>query len=221
MVELPVTLVDRAGVNLADLSDEQRTAALRVLDALLSDEGYATVTGIMGGDEYLAGDGTEVQQIAASLDETYVNWSGASTYDMTQGDGVYFQISSPDVYIEFAAQQGSAGADVTTVSRRQAGDTSTRSTVTRLAITPAASPSRPPPEWVRAVPAAASLPSVQDLPGASPSRRNPDRHRPDDSGGSCSRSLLPPRDDIQRERCDETAEDPEHHRVVDPRPERR
>ncbi|WP_373278269.1 DUF3500 domain-containing protein [Gordonia terrae] len=49
----PVTLVDRAGVNLADLSDEQRTAALRVLDALLSDEGYATVTGIMGGDEYL------------------------------------------------------------------------------------------------------------------------------------------------------------------------
>lgn len=99
-------------MNLADLSDEQRTAALRVLDALLSDEGYATVTGIMGGDEYLAGDGTEVQQIAASLDETYVNWSGATTYDMTQGDGIYFQISGPDVYIEFAAQQGSAGADV-------------------------------------------------------------------------------------------------------------
>ncbi|MGW8935902.1 DUF3500 domain-containing protein [Gordonia terrae] len=246
--------------NLADLSDEQRTAAMRVLDALLSDEGYATVTGIMGGDEYLhekssstedslgqyyivfvgdpsdssaweiqfgghhlginatldgsideitfaprhlgiqpavylAGDGTEVQpfdgiyttastffdslsaaqkatvyqgaevasmvcapgstcdypsgtgisgadlsdeqkkllldvianwvgladqettsdaltEIAASLDETYVNWSGATTYDMTQGDGIYFQISGPDVYIEFAAQQGSAGADV-------------------------------------------------------------------------------------------------------------
>ncbi|MET4168150.1 DUF3500 domain-containing protein [Gordonia terrae] len=61
---------------------------------------------------YTAGDGTEVQQIAASLDETYVNWSGATTYDMTQGDGIYFQISGPDVYIEFAAQQGSAGADV-------------------------------------------------------------------------------------------------------------
>ncbi|KSU59293.1 hypothetical protein AS181_07370 [Gordonia sp. SGD-V-85] len=256
----PVTFVDRAGVNLADLSDEQRAAAMKVLEALLSDEGYATVTGIMGGDEYLheksssteeslgqyyiaffgdpsdssaweiqfgghhlginatidgaAGeitfapthlgiqpavytdsDGKEVQpfdgiyttafafydsltdeqkavlyqgstvanmvcapgstcdyptgtgisgadltdeqkkllldvianwvglsdeettsealaEIEATLDETYINWSGATAYDMTQGDGIYFQISGPDVYIEFAAQQGSAGADV-------------------------------------------------------------------------------------------------------------
>nr|WP_254923033.1 DUF3500 domain-containing protein [Rhodococcus sp. OK302] len=51
-------------------------------------------------------------KIEASLDETYVNWSGATEYDMTQGDGIYFQISGPDVYVEFAAQQGSAGADV-------------------------------------------------------------------------------------------------------------
>ncbi|MDF6102918.1 DUF3500 domain-containing protein [Gordonia hongkongensis] len=256
----PVTFVDRAGVNLADLSDEQRAAAMKVLEALLSDEGYATVTGIMGGDEYLHeksssteeslgqyyiaffgdpsdssaweiqfgghhlginatldgaadeitfapthlgiqpavytdSDGNEVQpfdgiyttafafydsltdeqkaalyqgstvanmvcapgstcdyptgtgisgadltdeqkkllldvianwvglsdeettsealaEIEATLDETYINWSGATVYDMTQGDGIYFQISGPDVYIEFAAQQGSAGADV-------------------------------------------------------------------------------------------------------------
>lgn len=256
----PVTFVDRAGVNLADLSDEQRAAAMKVLEALLSDEGYATVTGIMGGDEYLHeksssteeslgqyyiaffgdpsdssaweiqfgghhlginatldgaadeitfapthlgiqpavytdSDGNEVQpfdsiyttafafydsltdeqkaalyqgstvanmvcapgstcdyptgtgisgadltdeqkkllldvianwvglsdeettsealaEIEATLDETYINWSGATAYDMTQGDGIYFQISGPDVYIEFAAQQGSAGADV-------------------------------------------------------------------------------------------------------------
>ncbi len=50
----PVTFVDRAGLNLADLTDEQRTAALAVLEALLSDEAYATVTGIMGGDQYLS-----------------------------------------------------------------------------------------------------------------------------------------------------------------------
>ncbi|NMM87973.1 hypothetical protein B2J88_27060 [Rhodococcus sp. SRB_17] len=256
----PVTFVDRAGINISDLTDEQRAAAMKVLEALLSDEGYDTVTGIMGGDEYLHenststedslgqyyiafygdpsntdawevqfgghhlginatldgsadsitfapthlgiqpavytdADGNEIQpfdgiytsafafydslsdeqkaqlyqgetvanmvcapgstcdyptgtglsgsdltdeqkqllldvianwvgladeettanalaKIEASLDETYVNWSGATEYDMTQGDGIYFQISGPDVYVEFAAQQGSAGADV-------------------------------------------------------------------------------------------------------------
>lgn len=256
----PVTFVDRAGVNLTDLSDEQQAAALKVLESLLSDEGYQTVEDIMGGDEYLAEnssstedslgqyyiaffgdpsdtsawevqfgghhlginatldgsadditfapthlgsqpaayedeDGNEVQplsgmyetafafydslsdeqkaelyqgeelaamqcapgstcdyptgtgikgsdltdeqkdllldvisqwvglgdqettdaelaKIEASLDDTYVNWSGATEYDVTQGDGIYFQISGPDVYIEFADQAGSAGADV-------------------------------------------------------------------------------------------------------------
>ena len=256
----PVTFVERAGLNLTDLTEEQQAAAMVVLEALLSDEGYATVTGIIGGDEFLlensssteeslgqyyvaffgdpsdssawevqfgghhlginatldgsAGaitfapthlgsqpavytdaEGTEVQplagmyetafafldsltdeqtsqlyqgtevsnlvcapggtcdyptgtgiagadltddqkqllldvianwvgladdetttavlsQIESTLDETYVNWSGATVYDMTQGDGIYFQISGPDVYIEFSNQQGSAGADV-------------------------------------------------------------------------------------------------------------
>ena len=256
----PVTFVERAGLNLADLTEDQQAAALEVLQGLLSDEGYRTVTGIMGGDQYLHenststeeslgqyyiaffgdpsdtgawevqfgghhlginatldgtegsvtfapthlgsqpavypdGQGNEVQPLAgmyesafafydsldeeqqarlyqgeevgnlvcapgdtcdyptgtgiagselteeqkqllldvitqwvgladeqttaeelarieASLDETYVNWSGATVYDMTAGDGIYFQISGPDVYIEFADQQGSAGADV-------------------------------------------------------------------------------------------------------------
>ncbi|OZF06328.1 DUF3500 domain-containing protein [Rhodococcoides fascians] len=260
----PVTFVDRAGLNLSDLTEEQKTAALAVLEGLLNDDAYATVSGIMGGDEYLHensssteeslgqyyiaffGDpsdtsawevqfgghhlginatldgsadaitfapthlgiqpaeytdtnGNDVQpfdgiytdafafydsltdeqkaalyqgetvanmvcapggtcdyptgtglsgadlndeqkqllldvianwsgmaddqttataraKIEATLDSTYVNWSGATTYDMTQGDGIYFQISGPDVYVEFAAQQGSAGADVTDVT---------------------------------------------------------------------------------------------------------
>jgi hypothetical protein len=259
----PVTFVERAGINLTDLTEEQQAAALEVLESLLSDDAYAEVTGIMNGDQYLlenststeaslgqyyiaffgdpsdtsawevqfgghhlginatldgtadaitfapthlgsqpavytAADGTEVQplsgmyetafafydslsaeqqailyqgtdvsnltcapggtcdyptgtgiagsdltdeqkqllldvianwvgladeqttadalaEIEATLDETYINWSGATVYDMTQGDGIYFQISGPDVFIEFSNQQGSAGADISGV----------------------------------------------------------------------------------------------------------
>ncbi|WP_231916261.1 DUF3500 domain-containing protein [Microbacterium karelineae] len=49
----PVTFVERAGLNLADLTDEQQEAAMAVLEALLSEDAYATVTSIMGGDQYL------------------------------------------------------------------------------------------------------------------------------------------------------------------------
>ncbi|PDP85745.1 hypothetical protein CQJ94_18460 [Glycomyces fuscus] len=256
----PVTFVDRAGLNLEDLDGEQRAAAMEVLEALLSEEGYESVTGIMGGDEFLLehsssteeslgqyyiaffGDpsdsgawevqfgghhlgvnatldgadgsitfapthlgsqpavytdeeGDEVQPLAgmyetafafhdslsdeqkavlyqgsevgdlacapggtcsyptgtgiagadltdgqrrllldvvanwvglsdeettaealaeveATLDETYVNWSGATEYDMARGEGVHFRISGPNVYVEFSNQRGSAGADV-------------------------------------------------------------------------------------------------------------
>lgn len=257
----PVTFVDRAGLNLADLDEEQQAAALEVLKSLLSEEAYATVEGIMEGDQYLADnssttedslgqyyiaffgdpsdtdawslqfgghhlginadlngaegtitfapthlgvqpavytneDGEEVQpfddiytdafafydsltdeqketltsgdvtmsapgdtfdvttgsgltgadltdeqkelllelianwagmadeetnaaalaEIEATLDETVIAWSGATTYDMSSGDGVSFSISGPDVYIGFQAQNGSAGADVDGVS---------------------------------------------------------------------------------------------------------
>ncbi|TKV60226.1 DUF3500 domain-containing protein [Nakamurella flava] len=253
----PVTFVQRAGLNLTDLTEEQQTAALVVLQSLLSEDAYATVAGIMGGDEYLhensssteeslgqyyiaffgdpsdtgawevqfgghhlginatldgtadaitfapthlgvqpavytAADGTQVQpfdaiytsafafydsltaeqqatltsgevtmcapgdtcefttgtgltgadltdeqkqllldlianwagmaddetnaaalaKIEATLDTTVVAWSGATTYDMSTGDGISFSISGPNVYIAFQAQQGSAGADV-------------------------------------------------------------------------------------------------------------
>lgn len=49
----PVTFVDRAGLNLTDLSEEQQHTALDVLETLLSEETYATIEGVMGGDEYL------------------------------------------------------------------------------------------------------------------------------------------------------------------------
>jgi hypothetical protein len=257
----PVTFVQRAGLNLSDLTTEQKSAALAVLQALLSDEAYQTVSGIMGGDEYLHenssstesslgqyyiaffgdpsdssafevqfgghhlginatldgsanaitfapthlgvqpavytdSDGNEVQpfdgiytdafafydsltnaqkatltsgevtmcapgdtcdyasgsgltgadltaeqkqlllnlianwagmadaettatalaKIQATLDTTVIAWSGATTYDMTTGDGINFSISGPNVYIAFQAQQGSAGADVSGVT---------------------------------------------------------------------------------------------------------
>jgi hypothetical protein len=51
-------------------------------------------------------------RIAAKLDTTYVKRSRATKYDMTQGEGIYYEISGPNVFIEFACQQESAGADV-------------------------------------------------------------------------------------------------------------
>jgi len=257
----PVTFVDRAGLNVADLTEEQQVAALQVLEALLSDDAYETVSNIIASDQYLVenssttesslgqyyialfgdatdtsayevqfgghhlginatldgtadaitfapthlgvqpadwttDDGTEVQafdgiytdafafydsltaeqqetltsgdvtmcapgdtcdfstgagltgadlteeqrellldlianwsgmadeesaattraEIEATLDDTVVAWSGGTTYDMTQGDGINFSISGPNVYVGFQAQQGSAGADVDGVS---------------------------------------------------------------------------------------------------------
>jgi len=257
----PVTFVDRAGLNVADLTEEQQVAALQVLEALLSDDAYETVSNIIASDQYLVenssttesslgqyyialfgdatdasayevqfgghhlginatldgtadaitfapthlgvqpadwttDDGTEVQafdgiytdafafydsltadqqetltsgyvtmcapgdtcdfttgagltgadltdeqrelllelianwsgmadeesaattraEIEATLDDTVIAWSGETTYDMTQGDGINFSISGPNVYVGFQAQQGSAGADVDGVS---------------------------------------------------------------------------------------------------------
>ncbi|MGH3691065.1 MAG: DUF3500 domain-containing protein [Microbacterium sp.] len=69
----PVTFVERAGLNLADLTDEQKTAALAVLESLLSDEAYATVAGIMGGDEYLAENSSSTE---SSLGQYYIAFFG-------------------------------------------------------------------------------------------------------------------------------------------------
>ncbi|WP_243696893.1 DUF3500 domain-containing protein [Labedella endophytica] len=257
----PITLVDRAGLNVADLTEEQQVAALQVMEALLSDGAYETVSNIIASDQYLvenssttestlgqyyialfgdasdtsaytvqfgghhlginatldgaadaitfapthlgaqpadwtSEDGTEVQvfdgiysdafaffdsltaeqqailtsgdvtmcapgdtceftsgagltgadltdeqrellldlianwsemadeetaastraEIEATLDETVIAWSGETTYDMTEGDGINFSISGPNVYVGFQAQQGSAGADIDGVS---------------------------------------------------------------------------------------------------------
>lgn len=49
----PVTFVQRSGLNLHDLTDEQKQAALKVLEGLLNDEAYTQVVNIMNGDQYL------------------------------------------------------------------------------------------------------------------------------------------------------------------------
>jgi hypothetical protein len=253
----PTTFVDRAGLDVADLTEEQQVAALQVMEALLSDDAYETVSNIIASDQYLAdnsssdvttlgqyyiavfgdasdtsayevqfgghhlginatldgtadaitfapthlgvqpadwttADGTEVQafdgiytdafafynsltteqqetltsgevtmcapgdtcdfttgtgllgadltdgqrellldlianwfgmadeesaaatraEIEATLDDTVIAWSGETTYDMSQGDGINFSISGPNVYVGFQAQDGSAGADI-------------------------------------------------------------------------------------------------------------
>ncbi len=83
----------------SELTDEQKQL---LLDVIANWAGLA--------DEQTTADA--LAAIAETLDETYIDWSGATVYDMTQGNGIYFQISGPDVYIEFASQKGSAGADV-------------------------------------------------------------------------------------------------------------
>lgn len=68
-----MTFVDRAGLNLADLTDEQKAAALEVLEGLLSEEAYATVEGIMEGDEYLLENSSSTED---SLGQYYIAFFG-------------------------------------------------------------------------------------------------------------------------------------------------
>ena len=72
----PVTFVDRAGLNLNDLTEEQQAAALEVLEALLSEEGYETVTGIMNGDQYLLDSSSSTE---SSLGQYYIAFFGDPT----------------------------------------------------------------------------------------------------------------------------------------------
>lgn len=87
------------GLKGSDLTDEQKEL---LLDVIANWVGLA--------DEETTE--TELDAIHETLDDTYINWSGATEYDSSTGDGIYFQISGPKVYIEFANQQGSAGADI-------------------------------------------------------------------------------------------------------------
>ena len=69
----PVTFVERAGLNLTDLSEEQQAAALDVLEALLSEDAYTEITGIMGGDQFLLENSSSTED---SLGQYYIAFFG-------------------------------------------------------------------------------------------------------------------------------------------------
>ncbi|WP_231123548.1 DUF3500 domain-containing protein [Nocardioides sambongensis] len=69
----PVTFVERAGLNLTNLAEEQQEAAMAVLEALLSEEAYATAVGIMNGDVYLLENSSSTE---SSLGQYYIAFFG-------------------------------------------------------------------------------------------------------------------------------------------------
>lgn len=90
------------GIKGSELTDEQKQLLLKVIANWTNLADSQTTQATMG-------------QISATLDDTYVNWSGATVYDTSQGKGIYFQISGPKVYIELASQDNDAGATVSGV----------------------------------------------------------------------------------------------------------
>lgn len=90
------------GIKGSELNDEQKQLLLKVI---------ANWTNLADSQTTQA----TMDQISATLDDTYVNWSGATVYDTSQGKGIYFQISGPKVYIELASQDNDAGATVSGV----------------------------------------------------------------------------------------------------------
>ncbi|GAA4799948.1 DUF3500 domain-containing protein [Rothia endophytica] len=77
---------------------------------------------------------TQKAAIEATLDETYVCWEGATSYDTSIDGGIYFKISGPNVYIEFIARVPQH-KQALTVKLPQAGATYSPSTMTPLMTT--------------------------------------------------------------------------------------
>src|SRR5437879_3939682 len=81
---LPTGIFQRNGLRLGDLTEPQRRAALAVVAAALSRDGYQKITEIMNGDEVLknaGGEGTGGRQgrggVRFGLDEYYIALLGA------------------------------------------------------------------------------------------------------------------------------------------------
>ena len=96
------------GIKGSDLTDEQKQLLLKVIANWVDLADSETTQ-------------KELDAISATLDETYINWSGATTYDTSQGKGIYFQISGPKAYIELSSQDNTAGAEIDGVSTSGVG----------------------------------------------------------------------------------------------------
>lgn len=79
------------GISGAELDEEQQELLLELIGDWVGIADEATAA-------------AELAQIEASLEETWISWSGATAYDTTTREGIAFTISGPDVYIEFANQ---------------------------------------------------------------------------------------------------------------------
>jgi hypothetical protein len=95
---LPTGIFQRNGLRFGDMKPQQREAALKLVAAALSREGYQKVTDIMNGDEVLknAGGGRPSEGIRFGLDEYYIALLGtpsATTPWMIQFGGHHLAIN--------------------------------------------------------------------------------------------------------------------------------
>jgi hypothetical protein len=73
---LPTGIFERSGVRFGDMTEEQRQAAMAILQAALSQEGYQKTVGIMVGDQALANEGGGPGDLQFGIDEYYVTVFG-------------------------------------------------------------------------------------------------------------------------------------------------
>lgn len=73
---LPTSMFKRAGLRMGELSPEQREAALAVLAAALSQQGYEKVLQIVEGDEVLKKNDTRAGRPMFGRDEYYISFLG-------------------------------------------------------------------------------------------------------------------------------------------------
>lgn len=90
----PVSDVPRPGLALGTLSDEQSQSAMRLLQALLSKEGYQKVIDIMGSDQVLADSGTRYASGAAHYTLGIFGTPGDKTPWMLQFGGHHLALSA-------------------------------------------------------------------------------------------------------------------------------
>lgn len=92
---LPTTLTARNGLKLGDLTTAQRTAAMNLVDALLSDQGYTQATAIMAADDNLA----SVQSSDYGSDKYYIALFGTPS-------------SSSPFFVQFGGHHLAINADI-------------------------------------------------------------------------------------------------------------
>ena len=79
---LPIGMVPRNGVRMGDLTPAQRTAAMAVLEAAFSKDGYTKVVDIVRSDEVLRTSGSRAGSPSFGQDEYFLAFVGAPSVEM-------------------------------------------------------------------------------------------------------------------------------------------